>query len=389
MLKVQINNLMSRMEMIPFNRPYVPEKSKRYALEVLESNYLQGNGAFTEKASKLISDLVGGGAVFLTPSCTDALEMASTLGDFGPGDEVILPSFTFTSAATAVTQCGATPVFVDIDPLSKCIDVNQVAEAVTDKTVAVSWVNYAGMAPDIGALQEIARDRELLLIEDNAHGLGGSYSGRPLGSFGDFATQSFHETKNVQCGEGGALVVNNPKYLERANIIRDKGTNRSQYLKRVVKKYEWVDKGSSYLLAETLAAIVLGQLEDFDEIQNNRLETWRAYSHSVEAFADIEGVRAMRESASNVAHMFYLEFEEPAAANDFSEKLSTHGIKTGFHYQSLGISVAGQRYGRSVKTAKHSEKTSNSLLRLPLWFGISENEISQVTEIAIKSLLEK
>jgi dTDP-4-amino-4,6-dideoxygalactose transaminase len=194
--------------MIPFNKPYVPEASKKYAMEALESDHQQGDGPFTARASKMVSDLVGGGHVLLTPSCTHALEMASMLGNFGPGDEVILPSYTFTSAATAVTKFGATPVFVDIDPITKGIDANQVADAVTDKTVAISWVNYAGVAPDIEALQAISKTHDLLLIEDNAHGLGGSYKGKPLGSFGDFATQSFHATKNIQCGEGGALVIN-------------------------------------------------------------------------------------------------------------------------------------------------------------------------------------
>ena len=374
------------MDMIPFNKPYVPQVSKQYALEVLESDHLQGDGVFTEKASKMLSELVGDGEVFLTPSCTDALEMASVLGNFGPGDEVILPSYTFTSAATAVTQFGATPVFVDIDPISKSIDVNQVADAITEKTVAVSWVNYAGVPPDITALQQIAHENDLILIEDNAHGLGGSFNGRPLGSFGDFATQSFHETKNIQCGEGGALVVNNPKYVDRANVIRNKGTNRSEFLKKVVKKYEWVDKGSSYVLAETLSAILLGQLENFNAIQNNRLETWNAYS---QLFAEIEqfgDIKIMEGNPSNVAHMFYLEFADSSDAENFSQKLLSQGVRANSHYQSLGTSIAGLRYGRGIHTAVNSKKASNSLVRLPLWFGLSENDINQVIEKSINLL---
>lgn len=372
--------------MIPFNKPYVPQRSKQYAIEVLESDHLQGDGRFTEKVSKLLSDLVGGGEVFLTPSCTDALEMASILGDFGPGDEVILPSYTFTSAATAVTQFGATPVFVDVDPLSKNIDVNQVADAITEKTVAVSWVNYAGVPPDITALQQIAHENDLILIEDNAHGLGGNFKGRPLGSFGDFATQSFHETKNIQCGEGGALVVNNPKYINRANIIRSKGTNRSEYLKNVVKKYEWVDKGSSYILAETLSAIILGQLENFDDIQNNRLQTWNTYSESLASLEQFGEIKIMSGNPSNVAHMFYLEFADASLAEDFSAKLLSQGVRTNFHYQSLGTSMAGIKYGRSSHTAVNAKKASNSLLRLPLWFGLNENEIIEVIEKSINLL---
>ena len=217
--------------MIPFNVPYVPEASKRYVLEALESNHQQGDGPFTAKASKMVSDLVGGGHVLLTPSCTHALEMASMLANIGPGDEVILPSYTFTSAATAITKFGATPVFVDIEMETKGIDVNQVRDAITPRTRAISWVNYAGVPPDIEGLQSLAKEFNLLLIEDNAHGLGGSYKGKPLGSFGDFATQSFHATKNIQCGEGGALVINNPKYIERAEIIREKGTDRSRFVR--------------------------------------------------------------------------------------------------------------------------------------------------------------
>jgi dTDP-4-amino-4,6-dideoxygalactose transaminase len=266
-------------KLIPFNKPYVPEVSKRYALEVLESNHQQGDGPFTARASKMVSNLVGGGHVLLTPSCTHALEMASMLGNIGPGDEVILPSYTFTSAATAVAKFGATPVFVDIEKETKGIDVNQVRDALTAKTKAVSWVNYAGVAPDIEGLQSLAKEFDLLLIEDNAHGLGGSYKGRPLGSFGDFATQSFHATKNIQCGEGGALVINAPHFIERAEIIREKGTDRKKYVNQEVQKYQWVDHGSSYLMAEVLAAQLLGQLENFEMIQKRRKSKPHAHRH--------------------------------------------------------------------------------------------------------------
>ena len=234
-------------KLIPFNVPYVSDASRQYVLEALASSHQQGDGPFSAKASRMVSDLVGGGHVLLTPSCTHALEMASMLADLGPGDEVILPSFTFTSAATAVTKFGATPVFVDIEMDSKGIDVVQAREAITPKTKAISWVNYAGVAPDIEGLQRLAKEFNLILIEDNAHGLGGTYKGKPLGSFGDFATQSFHATKNIQCGEGGALVINNTKYIERAEIIREKGTDRSRFFRGEVDKYTWQEIGSSFL----------------------------------------------------------------------------------------------------------------------------------------------
>ena len=369
--------------MIPFNKPYVPEASKKYAMEALESDHQQGDGPFTARASKMVSDLVGGGHVLLTPSCTHALEMASMLGNFGPGDEVILPSYTFTSAATAVTKFGATPVFVDIDPITKGIDANQVADAVTDKTVAISWVNYAGAAPDIEALQSIARKHELLLIEDNAHGLGGTYKGKPLGSFGDFATQSFHATKNIQCGEGGALVVNSNEYIQRAEIIREKGTDRSKFIRGEVQKYQWVDQGSSYLLAESLAAVLCGQLENFDSIQNARKLITKKYS----TINIPEGVMANNEDANLVAHMYYVQFPEEITLQKFQAMTEHAKIRVATHYQPLSSSLFMiEKQSKSLKTAK-SDKISKTLVRLPLWFGLNEKQTNNIVS-EINSFVE-
>ena len=308
--------------MIPFNVPYVSEASKQYVLEALESNHQQGDGPFTAKASKIVSGLVGGGHVLLTPSCTHALEMASMLADIGPGDEVILPSYTFTSAATAVTKFGAKPVFVDIEMETKGIDVNQVRDAISPRTKAISWVNYAGVAPDIEGLQNLAKEFNLILIEDNAHGLGGSYKGKPLGSFGDFATQSFHATKNIQCGEGGALVINNPNFIERAEIIREKGTDRSKYIRGEIQRYQWVDQGSSYLIAETLAAILVGQLEEFSRIQDLRKAIWRTFYTCLteKDFQCDSYISKLLLSAQEVSHIFYVEVPNPVD-RDFVRKL--------------------------------------------------------------------
>jgi dTDP-4-amino-4,6-dideoxygalactose transaminase len=376
-------------KMIPFNKPYVPEVSKKYVVEALESDHQQGDGPFTERASKLVSDLVGGGHVLLTPSCTHALEMASMLGNFGPGDEVILPSYTFTSAATAVTKFGATPVFVDIDPVTKGIDANQVADAITNKTVAISWVNYAGIAPDIEALQSISKTHNLLLIEDNAHGLGGSYKGRPLGSFGDFATQSFHATKNIQCGEGGALVINSPKFIERAEVIREKGTNRSKFVRGEVQKYQWMDQGSSYLLAEPLAAILCGQLESFDEIQRNRIHLWNSYFNGTNQIKSDHFI-IMNESETNVAHMFYLHFKNETLAKNFQIALKNESIDSSFHYKALNDSVAGKMYSKTTEPLKYTIDASNNLLRLPMWYGLheKEQEIKNIVRI-LKQLIER
>ena len=353
-------------ELIPFNVPFVPETSKQYVLEALGSNHQQGDGPFTAKASKMLSDLVGGGYVLLTPSCTHALEMASMLANIGPGDEVILPSFTFTSAATAVAKFGAIPVFVDIEIETKGIDVNQVREAITPNTKAVSWVNYAGVAPDIEKLQNLAKEFNLLLIEDNAHGLGGSYKGKPLGSFGDFATQSFHATKNIQCGEGGALIINNSKFIERAEVIREKGTDRSKFIRGDVQKYQWVDQGSSYLLAEALAALLVGQLECFTEIQTKRMEIWNFYYRNLPSLLnDLNySVESHSMHGQSVAHMFFVVSKK---SEQIRQEFLRQGLTCNFHYQSLKSSkFVEMNYKNSIK-ANLSDSMSQELLRFPIY----------------------
>jgi dTDP-4-amino-4,6-dideoxygalactose transaminase len=376
-------------KMIPFNKPYVPEASKKYVMEALESDYQQGDGPFTKRASKMVSDLVGGGHVLLTPSCTHALEMASMLGNFGPGDEVILPSYTFTSAATAVTKFGATPVFVDIDPATKGIDANQVAHAVTDKTVAISWVNYAGVAPDIEALQNIATKHNLLLIEDNAHGLGGTYRGKPLGSFGDFATQSFHATKNIQCGEGGALVINTEKFIESAEIIREKGTNRKEFIDGKIKKYEWVGKGSSYLLSELQAAVLLGQLESFEQIQSDRCNLYRTYLRELNNLNQDSNVwyKNLEIENNNVAHILYVELNEPMKREKIQAFMLKNGVQTTFHYVPLDTSPAGKKFGIQRTDNKNSSNFSKSILRFPLWMGLTHQQVKEITSLVQKAMI--
>ncbi len=359
--------------MIPFNSPFVPELSKQYALEVLQSNHQQGDGQFSAKASELISSIVGGGHVLLTPSCTHALEMASMLGEIGPGDEVILPSYTFTSAATAITKFGATPVFVDIEMATRGINVNMVHEAITPKTKAISWVNYAGVAPDISAIQELAREFNLLLIEDNAHGLGGTHSGKPLGSFGDFATQSFHATKNIQCGEGGAIVINNPKYIERAEIIREKGTNRKNFSKGEVKKYTWVDTGSSYLMAEICAAVLFGQLEEFEALQKTREENWRHYKETLTGYTDALSI--LESPEKQVAHMFAVIARSEEEREYFRSSLLNLGVYATSHYEPLNQSKAGKKFGRSHTACEDATRLSKTILRMPLWTKPMRNEI--------------
>ncbi len=370
-------------ELIPFNVPFVPETSKQYVLEALGSNHQQGDGPFTAKASKMLSDLVGGGHVLLTPSCTHALEMASMLANIGPGDEVILPSYTFTSAATAITKFGATPVFVDIEMETKGIDVDQVRDSISPKTKAISWVNYAGVAPDIEGLQSLAKEFNLLLIEDNAHGLGGSYKGKPLGSFGDFATQSFHATKNIQCGEGGALVINNTRFIERAEIIREKGTNRSQFVRGEVKKYQWVDTGSSYLLAEPLAATLLGQLEIFSEIQKQRESITEFYALSLQDVRICE----LPTTTSESHHLFYVTLKKELRESIISTMKSS-GVQLTTHYEPLHDSLFSEKMGYKKGDLAKSLSFSKGIVRFPIWSLMSLENSSFVVNTFKKVLKE-
>jgi len=344
-----------------------------YVNEVLRSKHQHGDGPFATRSINLLMDLTGSAAL-LTPSCTHALEIASMLAGIGPGDEVILPSFTFTSAATAVVQFGGTPVFVDIDPETACIDTSRITAAITDRTKAISWVNYAGNAPDFDALVEIGNLHNLFMIEDNAHSLGGSQNGKKLGTVGHVSTSSFHATKNIQCGEGGAIIVNSAKHAQQAAIIREKGTDRSSYLLGEVKKYQWVDKGSSYLLAESLAAILLGQLENYQEIQARRISTWEFYESALRDPLAQHGIEILRPNASNVAHMFALIFPSNEMRELLSSKLGKLGIEAYTHYQPLHSSVAGLRYGRTVGDMGNTLKFSLRILRLPLWSSEMKEE---------------
>lgn len=372
--------------MIPLNIPYVPEISKKYISEVLDSRHQQGDGLFTKRAADLVSEIVGGGQVLLTPSCTHALEMASMLINLGPGDEVILPSYTFTSAAIAITKFGAKPVFVDVEPDTKGINVNQVREAITAKTKAISWVNYAGVAPDIYAMKELSVEFGIYLIEDNAHGLGGTHNGKPLGSFGDFATQSFHATKNIQCGEGGALVINNEEFLERAEIIREKGTNRSRFVRGEINKYEWVDHGSSYLLAESLSALLVGQLDEFTEIQLKRQKIFDFYKENLKDWSNKYNYELQFTSPgeSHTSHMFYLIAESPLIRDMTIEKLKKADVQALFHYQALADSKMGARYATFGKTYTNSQKLTQQLFRLPLYFSLSSNDQERVVAALTK-----
>ena len=360
--------------MIPLNKPYVPEASREYALKSLSSRHHQGDGPFTALTASKLEILSNGANVLLTPSCTHALEMASMLGKIGPGDEVILPSFNFSSGAIAIERFGGIPVFVDIDPSTKCIDTAAARAAVTKKTKAISWVNYAGISPDIDELKLIAQEFELFLIEDNAHGLGGSYNNQLLGTFGDVSTLSFHSTKNIQCGEGGALVVNDHQLLKSAKMFREKGTNRAEFLTGAVQKYEWVSAGSSYLMAEILAAVLLGQLDLFGVIQNNRVGNWeKYYSFFINQESGLFKLPPNNfQINKNLAHNFYVELRSQSERMEFIKILSKHEIEAAFHYQPLHLSPAGKKYYPHGAHLEQTERVAQTILRLPLYFGLDD-----------------
>jgi dTDP-4-amino-4,6-dideoxygalactose transaminase len=319
--------------------------------------------------------------VLLTTSATHALEMASSLLDIGVGDEVILPSFTFPSAADAVAKTGARCVFVDIDQATGSIDPEQVLEAIGPATKAISIMHYGGMPADVPALTAIARDAGLPIIEDNAHGLGVP----GLGISGVLAAQSFHDTKNVHCGEGGALLINDFGLVERAEIMREKGTNRSQFLRGQIDKYSWVDWGSSYLPSELNAAVLDSQLSEFDEIQRLRFAIWNRYATELAPWADDEGVTLMTPPGGiHAAHLFYLLVPHRDQQTDLLAHLRSLGVQATFHYVPLDTSRAGERFGRRLRTLDRSEDFSRRLVRLPLWAGMPESFVSRVVS-AVRS----
>jgi dTDP-4-amino-4,6-dideoxygalactose transaminase len=371
--------------MISFSRPFVAGSAVTYVKESLSSTHQQGDGPFSDLASKLLGEtLCTPSSIFLTPSCTDALEMASILTEIQPGDEVIIPSYTFTSAATAIVNFGGVPVFADIEEKSGCLDATQLTDLITSRTKAISWVNYAGNSPNLDEVKRIGKLHGLALIEDNAHGLGGIVNENQLGSTGDIATNSFHATKNIQCGEGGAAVINSPKLVERAAVIREKGTNRRQYISGMAQKYQWIDMGSSFLIAESLAAVLYGNLQSFQEVQNNRLRTWDFYKLNLISKLDSIGATLLCPNGSNIAHMFAFLMPDRKSRDRFIELMRSVGIQVASHYEPLHTSVAGLRFGKTVFPLSVTESFSGRLVRLPLW----STDMSKITEEIVEKATE-
>lgn len=371
------------MARIPFNKPSLVGREFALLEEALHRGQLSGDGHFTKLCNAKIAELTSAPAALLTHSCTAALEMAAILCDLAPGDEVIMPSFTFVSTANAVALRGAVPVFVDIDPETLNIDPTRVEAAVTPRTRAIFAVHYAGFPADMDALADIARAHDLLLVEDAAQALGSTYKGRKAGSLGDMAAFSFHETKNIISGEGGALTVARPELIERAEIIREKGTNRSRFLRGQVDKYTWVDIGSSFLPGELVAAFLYGQLEEEPLIRKTRLEI---FDHYHDAFGDlaargrVELPRQPGDTTGN-GHMFYLLMRDIEDRDAFITHLREHEIIAPFHYVPLHSAPGGQRFGRADQDLPVTDETYARLVRLPLYFTLGD-EIDRVIDIS-------
>ena len=359
--------------MIPFNKASFDGNELKYLAQAIQQGHTSGNGPFTKQAEALLSRMHGGSTSLLTTSCTHALEMAARLLDLQPGDEIIVPSYTFVSTASSFMWNGAKPVFADIHPDTLNIDPDSAERCITDRTKAICIVHYAGVGAEPDRFVDMAQRYQLSLIEDNAHGLGATYKGQTLGTFGDMSTLSFHETKNVTCGEGGALVINNPKLVERAEILREKGTNRSRFIRGQVDKYTWVDVGSSWVLSDLLAGVLVGQLERFAETQQKRLATWKRYQETLSDWAETNGIGlpSIPDELEHSAHMFYLRLPSLESRDAFISHMHNQGINTVFHYQALHASPQGLALGVQRNECPNSEFASDAIVRLPLYASLS------------------
>lgn len=371
---------------IPFNKPGVTGNEYTYIASCIENSHLSGDGAFSKKCHRFFEETFGVEKALLTTSCTHALEMTALLLDLQPSDEVIIPSFTFVSTVNAFVLRGAKPVFADIRPDTLNLDETRLENLITAHTKAIVLVHYAGVACEMGEIMRIAEKYDIPVIEDNAHGLFGKYKGKYLGTFGVMATQSFHETKNFNCGEGGALLINDPKYVERAEIIREKGTNRSRFFRGQVDKYTWVDVGSSYLPSDLLAAYLYAQLESADAIQAKRQQIWQTYHAALQDWAEEHKVLlpVIPEECEQAFHMFYIILPSLENRQNLIAFLREKGIQSVFHYLPLHLSDMGQKFGGKAGDCPVTEDLSDRLLRLPFYNSMTEGEQTEVIE-AIKS----
>jgi dTDP-4-amino-4,6-dideoxygalactose transaminase len=369
---------------IPFNRPSLVGDETRYMAEAVARGRISGDGEFTRRCHALLQQELGAVKVLLTTNCTHALDMTGLLLDLQPGDEVILPSFTFVSTANAYALRGARPVFADSRPDTLNMDEAQLESLVTPRTKAIVPVHYAGVGCEMDVILDVARRHGLEVIEDNAHGLFGTWRGRLLGSFGAMSTLSFHETKNFTCGEGGALVINDSRFAERAEIVREKGTNRSKFFRGEVDRYTWVDLGSSFLPSDLLAAFLLAQLEKRAEVQARRLAQWDRYAAELAGWAAGHGVRlpVVPPHCVHPAHIFYLLFPGLDVRQAFIEHLKARSILAVFHYVPLHLSELGRRLG-GEQHCPVAEDVADRLVRLPVYYDLSADEQARVIEAVL------
>jgi dTDP-4-amino-4,6-dideoxygalactose transaminase len=368
--------------LIDFNRPVMVGKENEYMAQAISAAKFSGDGPFTRKASALLEQQLGVPKVLLTTSCTHALEMFALLLNIQPGDEVILPSFTFVSTVNAFVLRGARPVFADVRPDTLNLDESRLEKYITPRTKAVIPVHYAGVGCEMDAILEITGRHHIAMAEDNAHGLFGKYKGKNLGTFGVLASQSFHETKNFTCGEGGALLINDPDLIERAEIIREKGTNRSRFFRGQVDKYTWVDVGSSYLPSDILAAFLLAQLEQREKIQTHREKVWNFYQDHLEDWALSHEVRLpfIPSYCDQTYHMYYMLLPSLTLRQGFITHLRQCGIESVFHYLPLHISDMGRRFGGQPGDCPVTERVSDQLVRLPFHNAMTEEDLSKVVK---------
>ncbi len=368
---------------IPFNRPTNVGNELEYIQQAIQSSHLAGDGSFTKKSHAILEQAMNVPKALLTTSCTHALEMSALLLDLKEGDEVIVPSFTFVSTVNAFALRGAKAVFADIRPDTLNLDESKLEALVTPKTRAIVVVHYAGVGCEMDAIMEIANRHNIPVIEDNAHGLFGKYKGKDLGTFGVMATQSFHETKNLTSGEGGALLINDEKYFEDAEILREKGTNRSRFFRGQVDKYTWVNLGSSYLPSEILAAHLLAQLEKREEIQSARKKIWETYYKELGAWAEENHVQMpfVPAHCEQTYHMFYMLFPSLEARTKAIAHLKERGIQAVFHYLPLHLSPMGEKYGGKAGDCPVTEQISDQLIRLPFYTNMTEDEQKTVISV--------
>lgn len=376
--------------MINFNNAPLVGSEKKYISQAIDSGKICGDGKFTHSCNKWIEEKANVSKALLTTSCSSALDMAAILTAVEPGDEVILPSFTFVSTANAFVLRGAKLVFVDIRPDTQNIDEKLIEEAITDRTKVIVPVHYAGVGCEMDKIMDIAHSYKLIVVEDAAQGVMSTYKGKALGSIGDYGCFSFHETKNYSMGEGGALLIRDEDKVERAEIIREKGTDRSRFLRGQIDKYTWVDMGSSYLPSDINAAFLFAQLEEADEINNSRLRCWNVYYNLLKDLQESGCIElpVVPENCTHNAHMFYIKVANLQERSELSAYLTEKGIGSAFHYVPLHSSPAGKNFGRFSGEDRYTTETYERLLRLPMYYGLKEDEVEYICN-KIKDFYQK